>query len=235
MKKIGLIGGMSWESTTTYYRIINETINRKLGKLHSAECIIYSVDFQEIEECQAKGDWDKSALILTKAAISLEEAGADFIVICTNTMHKLVPCLQSKLHIPILHIAEVTAEALKADKVTQVGLLGTKYTLQQDFYIQILINHGIQVMIPSEQDILIINHIIYSELCLGKILETSRQEFIRIMKDLKTQGAQGIILGCTEIGLLVNQEHIDIPIYDTAEIHAIGSALRAVQKGDYDA
>lgn len=230
MKKIGMIGGMSWESTATYYRIINETIKKELGDLHSAKCILYSVDFQEIEECQSKGDWDKSADILMAAAMSLEKAGADFIIICTNTMHKIASKIQEVITVPILHIAEMTAVELRKDKINTVGLLGTKYTMQQDFYKQVLFNNGIEVIIPSKEDIQIVNDVIYNELCLGIISEDSRNEYLRIMGYMKEKGAQGMILGCTEIGLLINQEQTNIRLYDTAVIHAVNSALAALEQ-----
>lgn len=229
MKTIGLIGGMSWESTVTYYQIINETVKDELGGLHSAKCILYSVDFQEIEQCQAEGDWEKSARILSSAAQSLEKAGADFIVICTNTMHKVAPQIQSQVHIPILHIAEMTAMALKQQGVTTVGLLGTRYTMQQDFYKQVLLDNGIQVLIPSPEDMELVNRVIYDELCLGNILAPSKAAYLQIIQDLVAQGAQGIILGCTEIGLLIGQEDTDTPIFDTTKIHARQAALLSIQ------
>ncbi len=229
MKTIGLIGGMSWESTVTYYQIINETVKDELGGLHSAKCILYSVDFQEIEQCQAEGDWEKSARILSSAAQSLEKAGADFIVICTNTMHKVAPQIQSQVHIPILHIAEMTAMALKLQGVTTVGLLGTRYTMQQDFYKQVLLDNGIQVLIPSPEDMELVNRVIYDELCLGSILAPSKAAYLQIIQDLVAQGAQGIILGCTEIGLLIGQEDTDTPIFDTTKIHARQAALLSIQ------
>lgn len=228
MKTIGLIGGMSWESTTTYYRVINETIKEKLGGLHSAKCILYSVDFEEIETCQFNGDWDGSARILCDAAKSLEKAGADFIVICTNTMHKILPEINKTVDIPILHIAEMTAIELREAKIRQIGLLGTKYTMQQDFYKQILIDNGIQVIIPDEKDIQLVNSVIYNELCLGIISETSRQEYLRIITNLENRGAQGVILGCTEIGLLIKQTNTKIPLFDTTLIHAKSAALNAI-------
>lgn len=229
MKTIGLIGGMSWESTITYYQMINETIKKELGGLHSAQCILYSVDFQEIETCQSQGDWEKSARILTDAAISLEKAGADFIVICTNTMHKVVPAIQKHIHIPVLHIAKATALELNKHNITKVGLLGTKYTMTQDFYKQILVEQGIEVVIPNDLDIETINSVIYDELCLGNISDDSRQKYLCIIEKLKDMGAQGIILGCTEIGLLVKQQFTDILLFDTALIHAKSAALLAIE------
>lgn len=230
MKTIGLIGGMSWESTMAYYQMINEVIKEELGGLHSAKVLLYSVDFDEIEKCQAAGDWDRSAHILSGIAMNLENAGADFIVICTNTMHRVVPFMQAKIHIPILHIAKATAEKLKENYIDRIALLGTKYTMLQDFYKSKLIEMGIDVVIPEDEDIEIINNIIYDELCLGKILEHSKKEYIRINNKLKKKGAQGVVLGCTEIGLLIDQNDCDIPVFDTTQIHARKAALFALDK-----
>lgn len=230
MKTIGLIGGMSWESTVTYYEIINRTIKEKLGGLHSGKLVLFSVDFQEIEECQAKGEWDKSAKILTEAAQSLEKAGADFIVICTNTMHKIAPDIQRNINIPILHIAEATADKLDKKDIKKVALLGTKYTMEQDFYKNKLIDRGIEVVIPDDEDRAEVNRVIYEELCLGKILPLSKKKFLEIMDKLLEKGAQGVILGCTEIGLLVQQKDTDISLFDTAEIHAKSAALKSIEK-----
>ena len=230
MKTIGLIGGMSWESTVTYYEIINRTIKEKLGGLHSGKLVLFSVDFQEIEECQAKGEWDKSAKILTEAAQSLEKAGADFIVICTNTMHKIAPDIQRNINIPILHIAEATADELDKKDIKKVALLGTKYTMEQDFYKNKLIDRGIEVVIPDDEDRAEVNRVIYEELCLGKILPLSKKKFLEIMDKLLEKGAQGVILGCTEIGLLVQQKDTDISLFDTAEIHAKSAALKSIEK-----
>lgn len=230
MKTIGLIGGMSWESTVTYYQIINQIVKKELGGLHSAKILLYSVDFQEIEECQAQGDWDKSACILTEAALHLEKAGADFIVICTNTMHKIVPMMQMKIHIPILHIAEATAQKLKEQNIHKVALLGTKYTMQQDFYKDKLKEAGIEVIIPNDKGVELVNDIIYNELCLGNIFEKSKQEYLKIIDDLKEKGAQGVILGCTEIGLLIQQDDTELPVFDTTQIHATKAALLSIQE-----
>lgn len=230
MKTIGLIGGMSWESTVTYYKNINEVIKKELGGFHSAKCILYSVDFHEIEALQAKGEWEESGELLAEAAVSLEKAGADFIVICTNTMHKVSDIIQRRISIPILHIAEATSEVLMQKAFHKVALLGTKYTMQQDFYKDILINNGIEVLIPRDKDIEIINRTIYQELCLGIISENSRREFLRIIDELAWQGAESIILGCTEIGLLVEQSDTKIPLFDTTYIHASKAAIFALQK-----
>ena len=208
MKTIGLIGGMSWESTVTYYQLINETVKKEMGGLHSAKILLYSVDFAEIEEYQARGEWDKSAEVLSQAAVNLESAGADFIVICTNTMHKVAPDIQKRICVPIVHIAEATAEVLKEKGITKVGLLGTKYTMTQDFYKQKLIDAGIEVLIPDEDDVEMVNRVIFDELCLGKIRAESRMEFSRIIAGLAEAGAQAVILGCTEIGLLVAQRTV---------------------------
>ena len=228
LKTIGLIGGMSWESTATYYKIINETVKEKLGGLHSAKCILYSVDFQEIEECQANGNWEKSGEILGEAAYNLEKAGADFIVICTNTMHKVVNQIKEKISIPILHIAEMTAEKILEKRLKNIALLGTKYTMEQDFYKSKLIEKGINVIIPDKNDIEIINEVIYDELCLGIINSNSKKKFLEIVDKLRNKGAEGIILGCTEIGLLIKNEDTDVPLFDTAIIHAEQAAIYSI-------
>ncbi|MDO4774731.1 MAG: aspartate/glutamate racemase family protein [Aerococcaceae bacterium] len=228
MKTIGLLGGMSWESTLTYYKVINETIKERLGGLHSAKCILYSVDFEEIRQCQSSGDWQKSAEILKDAALALERAGADFVVICTNTMHKIIPDIQDQIGIPFIHIAEVTAEAIKQQKLNCVALLGTKYTMEQEFYKQVLIKHGIEVVIPEEKERQLIDDVIFGELCLGQIKSESKRAYLEIMERLQHAGAQGMILGCTEIGLLVTQEDIAVPVFDTALIHAQAVALAAL-------
>ena len=229
LKTIGLIGGMSWESTVTYYKIINETVKEKLGRLHSAKCILYSVDFQEIEECQANGNWEKSGEILGEAAYNLEKAGADFIVICTNTMHKVVHQIQEKISIPILHIAEMTAEKILEKGIKNIALLGTKYTMEQDFYKSKLIEKGINVIIPDKNDIETINEVIYDELCLGSINFNSKKKFLEIVDKLRSKGAEGIILGCTEIGLLIKNEDTDVPLFDTAIIHAEQAAMYSIK------
>ena len=229
MKTIGLIGGMSWESTVTYYRIINETIKDRLGGLHSAKCILYSVDFDEIERYQSSGEWGKSSAVLVEAAQALEKAGADFIVICTNTMHKVAPDISERIHIPILHIADMTAIALKKAAIRTVGLLGTKYTMLEDFYKAVLMDNDIEVVIPDNEDIETVNRIIYDELCLGIISEESKNTYLKIISKLSKEGAQGIILGCTEIGLLIKQSDTDIPIFDTTLIHAEQAALEAIK------
>lgn len=228
MKTIGLIGGMSWESTVTYYQLINEAVKQALGGLHSAKILLYSVDFAEIEEYQAKGLWAESAEVLAQAAENLEKAGADFLLICTNTMHKVAPQVQSRVSIPLIHIAEATAEVLKQQGITTVGLLGTKYTMTQDFYKQKLIDAGISVVIPDEQGVELVNRVIYDELCLGIIKEDSRQQFVSVIEDLHSRGAQGVILGCTEIGLLISQADTALPVFDTTKIHAEAAAAYAL-------
>lgn len=228
MKTIGLIGGMSWESTITYYQVINTVIKERLGGLHSSKCILYSVDFQEIEECQSSGNWEKSAKILADAAIKLQEAGADFIVICTNTMHKVSDKIQESIHIPLLHIADVTATVLREKEIKKVALLGTKYTMEQDFYKNVIINNGIEVLIPNEEDRIIVNDTIFNELCLGIISESSKKAFLSIIDKLGKQGAEAVILGCTEIGLLIKQNDTSIPLFDTIVIHAIEAALSSI-------
>ena len=228
MKTIGLIGGMSWESSSEYYRIINEEVKRQLGGLHSAKCILYSVDFEEIEICQRNDEWEKAAQILAGAAVCLEAAGADFIVVCTNTMHKVANQIQAAIGIPLLHIADITAEQILADGINAIGLLGTRYTMEQEFYKTRLEQRGIKVIIPKEADREVINSIIYKELCLGKIIDDSRNKYRCIIKDLVEQGADGIILGCTEIGLLVKAEDSQVPLYDTTLLHAIGAVNYAL-------
>ena len=229
MKTIGLIGGMSWESTVTYYKVINETIKRELGGLHSAKILLYSVDFDEIEKYQSSGEWDKSAAVLGDAAANLEKAGADFILICTNTMHKVADVVQNRISVPILHIAEVTADALKAEGIEKVGLLGTKYTMTQDFYKAKLIDAGIEVVIPDETEVEIINDVIFNQLCLGIISAESRTRFVEAIEQLKAKGAQGVILGCTEIGLLIEQKDSALPVFDTTLIHAEKAALLSLE------
>ena len=229
MKTIGLIGGMSWESTIPYYEIINEAVKKALGGLHSAKIILYSVEFDEIEKCQASGDWYKSAEILGDVAMKLEAAGADFILICTNTMHKVFPQIQARVSIPIIHIVDAVADVLTAQGISRVGLLGTRYTMTQDFYRQRLIDRGIEVVIPREAAVELVNDIIFKELCVGKIREESRQIYSEIIGKLQMDGAEGVILGCTEIGLLVSQKDSVLPIFDTTVIHAEKAASLALE------
>ncbi len=228
MKTIGLIGGMSWESTITYYQVINETVKNALGGFHSAKILMYSVDFAELEENMSKGNWDKNAEILTDVSKRLEQAGADFIVIATNTMHKLVPQIESKINIPILHIADATATAIKKDGHKKVALLGTRFTMTQDFIKQKILETGIEVIVPDEEDIKTVDNIIFNELCLGQVLNSSREKYQHIIEKMKAQGAEGVILGCTEIGMLISQKDSVLPVYDTTLIHAAEAAKLAL-------
>jgi aspartate racemase len=230
VKTIGLIGGMSWESTVTYYQVINETIKQKLGGFHSAKILMYSVDFDEIETNMKSGDWSKNAAILSDAAKRLETAGADFILICTNTLHKVAPEVSKQLSVPILHIAEMTARELKKAGIDSVGLLGTRYTMTEKFYTDILEQNGIRVLIPEEEEAQFTDRIIFDELCIGDISDSSRQKLIGIMECLRKKGAQGIVLGCTELGLLISPENTDIPLFDTTLIHARAAALASLEK-----
>lgn len=221
MKTIGLIGGMSWESSLEYYRIINEGVKRKLGGFHSAECLMFSVDFAAIEVLQHKGDWDKLAWILSQAALRLEAGGANFLVLCTNTMHKVAPAIEAAVNIPLLHIADPTAERIKAGGFKKVGLLGTRFTMEEDFYRgRLEKKHGLEVLVPDEADRAMVHHVIYYELCDGRLQEESRKKFAGVIEKLAAAGAQGVILGCTEIGLLVKQKDSALPLFDTTIIHA---------------
>ncbi|MBV7318146.1 aspartate/glutamate racemase family protein [Bacillus halotolerans] len=228
MKTIGLIGGMSWESSAEYYRIINEEIKKKLGGLHSAKCLLYSVDFKEIEHYQSVGAWDKAGEALGEVARSLEKAGADFIVICTNTMHKVLGYIQEMITIPILHIADATAEQIIRQDIRSVGLLGTKYTMEQDIYKSRIASHDINVIVPNDDERELINNIIYQELCLGEIKQSSKNIYKKIINNLVDRGAEGIILGCTEIGLLVKVEDSGVPLFDTTLIHAQKAVNKAL-------
>ena len=220
MKTIGLIGGMSWESTQTYYRLINQGVKARLGGLHSARLVLYSVDFAEIEALQRRGDWTATAQILGEAARSLAAAGADFLVLCTNTMHKVAPQLEQAVEIPLLHVADATANELHRQGVTRVGLLGTRFTMEQAFYRERLEAQGIQVLIPDAAQRERVHAIIYDELCRGEIRADSKAEYLEIVASLAGQGAQGVILGCTEIGLLIQAGDTDVPLFDTTAIHA---------------
>ena len=224
MKTIGIIGGMSWESTVTYYEIINKEVARRLGGFHSAKMLMYSVDFAELEENMKNGYWQGNAVILADAAVRLERAGADFIVIATNTMHKLVPDIEKEISVPILHIADATADAIKRDGIKKVGLLGTRFTMTQDFIKDKLVDAGLEVVLPESKDMEFVNDVIFNELCLGKVLDSSRDEYKRIIEDMKEKGAEGVILGCTEIGMLIKDEDSALPTYDTTIIHATAAA-----------
>lgn len=230
MKTIGLIGGMSWESSVEYYRIINEEIKNQLGGLHSAKCILYSVDFEEIERFQAVGDWQRAGNLLGDVAQSLEKGGADFIIICTNTMHKVIELIEEKTSLPILHIVDATVKQIQKSGISTVGLLGTKYTMEQDFYKSRIESNGINVLVPNKKDRDIINKVIFEELCLGEILEPSRDYFKKVIKSLVDHGAEGIILGCTEIGLLIKPEDSEAPLFNTTVIHAIESVNMALER-----
>lgn len=230
MKTIGMLGGMSWESTASYYKAINEGVKSELGDLHSAKICLYSVNFGEIEKLQHEGKWNETALILSNAAKSVEAGGADFLIICTNTMHKVVPEIEAEISIPILHIADATANKLVADGVKKVGLLGTRFTMEQDFYKSRLVDKfGIDVVVPNTNEQTIVHDIIYDELCRGVISSESRKQYLSIANGLHEQGAEAVILGCTEIALLIQQEHTQVPLYDTTEIHAARAVQLAIQ------
>ncbi len=228
MKTIGLIGGMSWESTITYYETLNKEIAQRLGGFHSAKILMYNVDFADIEQNMAHGNWDGNAYILSDAAKRLENVGADFILIATNTMHKLVSSIEKNITIPILHIADATANCIQRSGIHTVGLLGTKFTMTQDFITGRIKNAGIDVIIPEEHDMNIVNDIIFNELCLGKVLDSSREEYKRIISSMRDRGADGVVLGCTEIGMLISDKDSVIPVYDTTKIHALEAALYAL-------
>ena len=229
MKTIGLIGGMSAESTVTYYKVINSVINQKLGGFHSAKCLLYSVDFDEIERCQMSGEWEKSGEILADAARRLQKGGADFLVLCTNTMHKVAHAIQSAVNIPFLHIAEATARRVKDAGIGRVCLLGTAFTMEEGFYKDVLAKNGIDVIVPDADDRKTVNDVIYGELCHGVIKDESRAKFVDIINKAAALGARGAILGCTEIGLLVGDGDITLPVFDTALIHAEEAALAALE------
>jgi len=221
MKTIGLLGGMSWESTLDYYRTINQSVKGKLGGLHSAQIAMYSVDFEPIEKLQHLGYWEKIVEMLSEAARKVQAAGADFLLLCTNTMHKVAPEIEEAIQIPLLHIADATAEVLASENIKTVGLLGTNFTMEQDFYKGRLIrDYDLNVLIPNENDRQIIHNIIYRELCVGKITSTSKAEYFRIIDILAAQGAEAIILGCTEIGMLVKQTDTNVRLLDTTNIHS---------------
>lgn len=228
MKTIGLIGGMSWESTLSYYQKINQGVKDTLGGFHSAKICLYSVDFDEIEKLQHQGNWDKTAEILTNAAQSIQAGGADFFLICTNTMHKVAEQVEAAVDIPLVHIADATAIQLLADGIKKVGLLGTRFTMEQDFYKGRLTDKfGIEVVVPDELSQELIHKVIYQELCLGQIKEASRNQYLEIIDGLHQQGAEAVILGCTEIALLVQQEHTRVPLYDTTQTHANRAVIEA--------
>jgi amino-acid racemase len=228
MKTIGLLGGMSWESTQTYYRLLNEAVRERLGGLHSARLLLYSVDFAEIEALQKTGDWDRAANILSGAARALEKAGAECLLICTNTMHKVAPQVAQNIDIPLLHIMDAVGESVRADGLDCVGFLGTRFTMEEDFCIERLASKGLRVLVPGESERERIHRVIFEELCLGVVEPGSRELFLGIIEELRSRGAQGIILGCTEIGLLISPGDTEAVLYDTTELHvdlAVGYAL----------
>lgn len=229
MKTIGLLGGMSWESTELYYRWINEETKHRLGGLHSAPLAMVSVDFQHIEELQHQGNWEAAGEILAEKARQVEAAGADFLLLCTNTMHKVAPQIEAAINIPLLHLADATAMRVREAGLSTIGLLGTKFTMEQDFYRGRLEQQGLKVLIPSVEDREIIHRVIYEELCLGNIIGESRKEYLRIIDRLAAAGAEGVIEGCTEIVMLVQQEHTQVPLFDTTVIHAREAVSRALQ------
>jgi len=229
MKTIGLLGGMSWESTVPYYQTINRVVGERLGGLHSAKILLYSVEFQEIEELQHAGRWDKAGEILADSARVLQSGGAELLVLCTNTMHKVAPHIEAAVSIPLLHIADATADAISSARLSRIGLLGTKFTMEEDFYRgRLEQRHGLEVLVPEQPDRDVVHRIIYEELCLGKISEPSRAEYRRIVAALVDRGCKGVILGCTEIGLLLHPSDSSVPLFDTAEIHATRAALYAL-------
>jgi aspartate racemase len=230
MKVIGLIGGMSWESTVEYYRVMNESVKARLGGLHSTKCVLYSVDFAEVAELQRQGQWAEAAQLLTSAAQNVEKAGADFVLICTNTMHKLADSVQAGIGIPLLHIADATAAQVKQAGLQRVGLLGTRFTMEDDFYRERLTSqHGLQVVIPNPEDRDTVHRIIYEELCVGTIRPDSKAQMAGIMSRLVEMGAQGIVLGCTELGLLLDAGDSRVPLFDTTRAHALAAVEDALK------
>lgn len=228
MKTIGLIGGMSWESTVTYYRIVNEAVKERLGGLHSAQVLLYSVDFAEVERLQRVDDWEEAGKLLAQAGRSLEMAGADFLVLCTNTMHKVADAIEAAVAIPLLHIVDVTAAAVVAAGCRRVGLLGTRFTMEQSFYRERLAQHGLTVLVPEPADRELVHRVIFDELCIGKVLLDSRVQYRRIMDRLVSAGAESIVLGCTELSLLVGPDDSAVRLFDTTTLHARSAAERAL-------
>ena len=229
MKTIGIIGGMSWESTLEYYRIINEAVKEKLGGFHSAKMVLYSVDFAEVEAFQHRGEWDRATVLLTEAARRVEAAGADFALLATNTMHRVFDEIQKGIRIPLLHIAEVTGREIQARGLTRIGLLGTRFTMEQEFYKgKLARDFGIDVLIPDGEERKAIHDILYNELCLGTVKDTSREVFRKIIGRLESRGAQGIVLGCTEIPLIVKQKDYGLPLFDTTDLHALAAVELAL-------
>jgi aspartate racemase len=228
MKIIGLIGGMSWESTAEYYRLLNEEIRERLGGLHSAKCVLYSVDFAEIEQLQVDGRWDEAGEVLADAARSLQAAGAELLLICTNTMHKVADQVMAAVDIPLLHLADATAAAVRTAGLRRVGLLGTAFTLEQDFYRDRLAARGLEVLVPDADDRAVVHRVIYEELCLGTVREESRAAYVDVIGRLVASGAEGIILGCTEIELLIGPEHSVVPVFATTRLHAEAAVTAAL-------
>ncbi|MFE0460269.1 aspartate/glutamate racemase family protein [Kitasatospora sp. NPDC058965] len=228
MKTIGLLGGMSWESTAEYYRVLNEEVRERLGGLHSARCVVYSVDFAEVERLQAAGRWAEAGDLLAAAARALEAAGADFLVLCTNTMHKVADAITGAVSVPLLHLADTTADAVRAAGLHRVGLLGTAFTMEQSFYRDRLASHGLTVDVPGPADRALVHRVIYQELCLGVVTEEARREYRRVIAELVAGGAQGVVLGCTEIELLVRPEDSPVPLFATARLHAEAAVARAL-------
>jgi len=230
MKTIGLLGGMSWESTELYYRLINQGVKEKLGGLHSAKIAMVSVNFQEIEVLQNSGQWERAGTILAGAAQRIEAAGADFLLICTNTMHKVAPQIQSAIGIPVLHLADATARRIKAGHIKTVGLLGTRFTMEGDFYkVRLIEKHGLNVTIPSPSEREIVHRVIFDELCRGVVKDASRTAYLKIIEQMHRDGAEAIIEGCTEIVMLVQKEHTDIRLFDTTAIHAEAAVAKALE------
>ncbi|MFG3114479.1 aspartate/glutamate racemase family protein [Streptomyces sp. NPDC048197] len=228
MRTIGLLGGMSWESTAEYYRLLNELTRERLGGLHSSKCVLYSVDFAEIERLQVEGRWDEAAGILAEAAKALEAAGADLLLICTNTMHKVADQVAAATSVPLLHLADTTAEAVRAHGLRRIGLLGTAFTMGQDFYRGRLAHHGLDVLVPDAAGRSTVHKVIYDELCLGIVREESRASFQAVIDDLVAAGAEGIVLGCTEIELLIGPEHSPVPVFPTTRLHAEAAVNHAL-------
>jgi aspartate racemase len=230
MRRIGLIGGMSWESTAIYYRLLNQLVREELGGLHSAECVLYSVDFAEIQAMQASGSWDVAAERLSSAARVLEGAGVDMVLICTNTMHKVADVVEASVSVPLLHLADTTADAVRTAGVRTVGLLGTAFTMEQDFYRDRLAAHGLEVLVPEAEDRALVHRVIFDELCLGVVQDASRDAFRAVIDRLTERGAQGVILGCTEIELLVGQDDSPVPVFPTTRLHAEAAVRLALEE-----
>lgn len=229
MKTIGLIGGMSWESSAEYYRLLNELVRERLGGLHSARCVLYSVDFAEIEKLQVAGEWEQAGEVLAGAARGVEAAGAELVLICTNTMHKVAGQVQAALSVPLLHLADATADAALRGGLRRVGLLGTAFTMEQDFYRERLASHGLDVLVPDAEGRALVHRVIYEELCLGVVHEASRVGYQNVIEDLVREGAEGVILGCTEIELLIGQEHSPVPLFPTTRLHAEAAVAAALE------